>query len=65
MRKTAMSANRSSLFPNRVFQALSGPEAKRLLASCTAFELKYGDVLFEPGERIQYVYSLPAAWCPC
>ncbi len=41
---------------NKILGALSRPDARRLVASCTVLELGYGDVLFEPGERLQYVY---------
>ena len=43
-------------FANSIFAALPHREAARLLAGCTTFELNYGKVLFEPGERLRYVY---------
>jgi len=51
-----MSVDRSHAFPNKIFRALPRPQAKRLLASCTVFDLSYGNVLFEPGEKMEYVY---------
>jgi len=51
-----MPADPGPHFDNSIFAALPRREAARLRAGCTTFELKYGKVLFEPGERLRYVY---------
>jgi len=41
---------------NRLLQALPRRDRHRLLAACEPVELKFADVLREPGQRIRYVY---------
>jgi len=42
--------------PNRLLAALPAKEYERLLASLEPVRLTYGEVLYEPGERMQHVY---------
>ena len=56
MREIAVSADRSAVSSNSIVHALSRLEGKRLVASCTALELRYGAVLFQPGEVLKHVY---------
>jgi CRP-like cAMP-binding protein len=56
MRESAVSADRSAVSSNSIVHALSHLEGKRLVASCTALELRYGAVLFQPGEVLKHVY---------
>ena len=42
--------------PNRLLAALPAKEYERLLASLEPVKLTYGEVLYEPGEKIQHVY---------
>jgi CRP-like cAMP-binding protein len=42
--------------PNRLLAALPAREYERLLASLEPVKLSYGDVLYEPGEKMQHVY---------
>jgi hypothetical protein len=51
-----MPAERSSRYDNCIFAALSRQETAQLHASSTPFELNYGDVLFESGDRLRHVY---------
>jgi CRP-like cAMP-binding protein len=55
MRGTAVSSHPSTS-SNLILAALPRREAKELSDRCTVFELRYGAVLFEPGEQIKYVY---------
>ena len=51
-----MSTNRRTAPPNRLLAALPRRESQRLLAACEAVELKFGEILHEPDERIRHVY---------
>lgn len=42
--------------PNRLLAALPAAEYDRLLASLEPVRLTYGEVLYEPGEKMQHVY---------
>jgi CRP-like cAMP-binding protein/PAS domain-containing protein len=42
--------------PNRLLAALPPKEYERLLPGLEPLKLTYGDVLYEPGEQMQYVY---------
>jgi len=42
--------------PNRLLAALPAKEYKRLLAGLEPVNLTYGEVLYEPGERMRYAY---------
>jgi CRP-like cAMP-binding protein len=42
--------------PNRLLAALPAREYERLLASLEPVKLTYGEVLYEPGEKMQHVY---------
>jgi CRP-like cAMP-binding protein len=42
--------------PNRLLAALPASEYERLLASLEPVKLTYGEVLYEPGEKMQHVY---------
>ncbi len=42
--------------PNRLLAAIPPTEHESLLAGCEVVTLTYGDVLYEPGERMRYVY---------
>jgi len=46
---------------NRLLAALPGPERQHLLARCEQIELRLGDMLCQPGERMRHVYSPPTA----
>jgi len=41
---------------NRLLAALPGPDRRHLLARCEQVELRFGDVLCQPGERIRHVF---------
>jgi CRP-like cAMP-binding protein len=41
---------------NALIAALPGKDRARLLAGCERVELAFGDVLYEPGERIRHAY---------
>jgi len=53
-----MSTAKYAPVANSVLRTLSRQESQRLLASCKQVSLVYGDILCEPGERIQHVYFL-------
>lgn len=41
---------------NRLLAALPRPDRQHLLARCEQVELRFGDVLYQPGERIRHVF---------
>jgi CRP-like cAMP-binding protein len=41
---------------NRLLAALPGPDRQHLLARCRQVELRFGDVLCQPGERMRHVF---------
>jgi len=41
---------------NRLLAALPGPDRQHLLARCKQVELRLGDVLCQPGERMRHVF---------
>ena len=41
---------------NRLLAALPGPDRQHLLARCEQVELRLGDVLCQPGERMRHVF---------
>lgn len=49
-------ASTPRLIPNSVLAALPPPLYRRLLAGLTPVRLKFGDVLYEPGDPIREVY---------
>ena len=51
-----MTTNRRIAPPNRLLAGLPRRESQRLLARCDAVELKFGEILHEPDERIRHVY---------
>jgi CRP-like cAMP-binding protein len=51
-----MSTNRRVAPPNRLLAALPRRESQRLLAACESVELNFGEILYEPDERIGHVY---------
>jgi CRP-like cAMP-binding protein len=53
---TRIAAIAQSAAPNRVLAALPAKEYARLLACFEPVTLTYGEVLYEPGEPMQYVY---------
>ncbi|MHB1586707.1 MAG: Crp/Fnr family transcriptional regulator [Acidiferrobacteraceae bacterium] len=46
----------SDVSANWILKALSRRDRQRLQAHCTPVTLEYGDVLYDPGERIRRVY---------
>ena len=51
-----MSTSRRDAPLNQLLAALPQRDSKRLLARCEAVELKFGEILHEPDERIRHVY---------
>jgi CRP-like cAMP-binding protein len=51
-----MSINRRAAPPNRLLAALPRRESQRLLAACESVEIAFGEVLYEPEDRIGHVY---------
>lgn len=43
---------------NLVLQALPMKSRQRLLADCKQVKLTYGDILYEPGDRIRHIYFI-------
>jgi CRP-like cAMP-binding protein len=54
--ESPMSTTRRATPLNRLLAALPRRASQRLLAACDAVELKFGEILYEPDTRIQYVY---------
>jgi CRP-like cAMP-binding protein len=50
------SANTSDLIPNRILAALPANEYQRLLPHLKQIELPQGEILYSPGDLIEYVY---------
>jgi CRP-like cAMP-binding protein len=46
----------NSKIPNNVLAALSGKHYKRLLSGLEPVQLRFGDVLYQVGEKIRHVY---------
>lgn len=51
-----MSASRQSTVNNNLLAALSRQDRKHLLARCEQVELRFGEVLCKPGERLRHVF---------
>ena len=49
-------ANNSDPVPNRILAALPDTEYQRLLPHLKKIELRQGEILYNPGDRIQHVY---------
>jgi CRP-like cAMP-binding protein len=56
MEETLMSTIRRRLLSNRLIEALPRRESQRFLGECESVELKFGEILYEPGARIRHVY---------
>ena len=51
-----MTASRHEAPLNQLLAALPQRDSKRLLAACEAVELNFGEILYEPDDRIGHVY---------
>jgi CRP-like cAMP-binding protein len=49
-------ANTSELIPNRILAALPETEYQQLLPHLKKIDLPQGEILYNPGDRIEYVY---------
>lgn len=49
-------ANTSDLIPNRILAALPSAEYQHLLPHLKHIDLPQGEILYNPGDRIEYVY---------
>jgi CRP-like cAMP-binding protein len=56
LKESVMSVSQFVVSANRLLAALPRRELQRLLADCEAVELELGEVLYEPDNRIRYVY---------
>ena len=51
-----MNAPESNIAENQLLTAIPRAERQRLLAGCELVELKVSEVIYEPRQRIRYVY---------
>jgi hypothetical protein len=49
-------AKTPALFVNRLLATLPGKDHQQVLANCEPVELRFAEVISEPGERIRHVY---------